>query len=109
MPGKQPPHQVCAWDVEVHSGLHLDPEGPSHREGCPRLFDGAREAVEDIAASLSRRHDGLAEHVQDDAIGDQIAPVNIGLDRPPDRRLLPDVLSQQVAAGDVGYAEPLRQ
>ena len=38
--------------------------------------------------------------------GDQVAAVEVGLDPQSERRLIPDVLAQQVAAGDVRDAEP---
>ena len=108
-PRQQPAHQFLARDVEVDRGLHLRAEGTRRREGRLGLLDGAREPVEDVPARLDRGDDGLAQHVHHDAIGNQVAAVEVGLDRPPERRLVLDVLSQQVTAGDVGDPEPFGQ
>jgi hypothetical protein len=78
----------------VDCGLHFDAECVCGGKGCLRLFDGARESVEDIAASFGCGYDRLAQHVHDHAIGDQIAVVNVGLDLLPERCLVHDVLAQ---------------
>ncbi len=106
-PGEQPAHELLACDVEVNRGLHFGTECTSRGEGRLGLLDGAREPVEDIAAGLGRGGHGLAQHVHHDVIGNQIALVNVGLGRLPERRPVLDMLSQQVAAGDMGNAEML--
>ena len=105
--GQQPADEFLAGHVEVHRGLHLGPEGLGHGKGRLGLVDGTREPVQDVAVGLGRGHDRLPQHVHDQAIRDQVAVIDVGLDLAPQRRLLPDVLAQQVAAGDVGQAEPL--
>ena len=99
--------QSLARDIEVYRGLHLNAECVSRGEGRLGLFDSARESVEDVAAGPGRGDDRFAQHVHHNAIGDQITVADIGLDRLPQRCLVPDVLTQQVATGDVRNAEPL--
>ncbi len=106
-PREQSAHEFLACHVEVDRGLHLDAECASRGEGCLGLLDGAREPVEDIAAVLGRGDDGLAQHIHHDAIRNQIAVVDVGLDRLPERRPVLDILSQQVTAGDMDNTEPL--
>ena len=106
-PGEQPADKLLACDVKVDRGLYLGAEGVSRGEGRLGLLDGAREPVEDVAAVLGRRNHGFAQHIPYEGIRNQIAAVNVGLDLLPERRLVLDVLSQQVATGDMGNAEPL--
>jgi hypothetical protein len=103
---QQPAHELLAGDVEVHRRLHLRPQRLGHGEGRLGLLDGPGEPVEDIAAGLGRGDDGLAEHVHNDAVRDQVAVVDVLLGFLPQRRLVPDVLTQQVTAGDMRDAEP---
>src|SRR6185437_9846775 len=109
LPGQQSADQLLPWNVEVDCGLHFDAKCVRGGKGRLRLFDGARESVEDIAARFGCGYDRFAQHVHDHAIGDQIAVVNVGLDLLPERCLVLDVLAQQVATGDVRDAESLRQ
>jgi hypothetical protein len=108
-PGQQPAHQLLARDVEVDRGLHLDAEGLSRGEGRLGLLDGTRESVQDVAPGRGRGDDGFAQHIHHDAVRNQIAVAHVRLDRLPERRLVLDVLSQQVATADMGNAEPLGQ
>ena len=86
--------------------LHLSPKALGHGKGGLRLLDGPREAIEDIATGPGGGDHRFAQHVHDRAIRDQIAVVDVRPDRLPERRMVPDVLAQQVAAGDVRDAEP---
>jgi hypothetical protein len=109
VPGEQPAHELLAGDVEVDRGLHLDAEGASGGEDRLGLRDGARETVEHIASVLGRGDGGFAQHVHHHGVRNQVARLDVGLDRPPEGGLIPDVLPQQVATGDMGNAEPLGQ
>jgi hypothetical protein len=91
----------------VDRGLHLGAECASRGEGRLGLLDGAREPVEDIAAGLGCGGHGFAQHIHHEAVRNQIAVVNVGLDLLTERRPVLDMLAQQVAAGDMGNAEPL--
>ena len=93
----------------MYRGLHLNAECVGCGEGRLGLFDGAREPVQDVAAGLGRGEDRFAQHVHHNAVGDQVAVVDKGLDGLPERCPFPDVLAQQVATGDVRNAEPCRQ
>ena len=72
-PREQPPDELVLGDVEVHRDLHADPEVLRHRVRGLGLLDRAREPVEDVAAGLVRRHHRLAQHVQHDGVGHQVA------------------------------------
>ena len=83
-PGEQPAHQFLARDVEVYRSLHLNAERVGRGERRLGLFDRARESIQDIAADLGRGDDRFAQHIHDNAVRDQVAVVDIGLDRLPE-------------------------
>jgi hypothetical protein len=85
----------------VDRGLKVGPTQPNYGIRCPRLFHGPRKAVKHTAASTGWRSMAMTR-----PSGDQVTAVEVGLNCPPEGRLLADMLTQQVSAGDVRDAEP---
>ena len=65
------------------------------------LFDGARHAVEDKALGVSVFLDMVAQHAESDVVGTEVATVDDFLRLQAQRGLVGDLVTEQVAGGDV--------
>jgi hypothetical protein len=69
----------------------------------------AREAVEQDARRGVRLGQALEKHLDRHRVGHEFAAVHVALGGDAERRLVAHGRPEQVAGGDVGQAQPLRQ
>ena len=80
------------------------PEGPVHQLGLRR---GAGKTVEDRAVLRLRAHQLVLDHVQNDAVGHQLAFIIVLLGVEAEWRAVLHCFPEQVAGRDLGQPQPL--
>jgi hypothetical protein len=105
--GHQAAHQLVFGHIEqqdIIEPLAALPECPVDQLG---LRGSAREPVEDGPLLRFRLRELRLDHVENDAVGDQLALVHVLLRFAAEGRLVPDGRAQEVAGRDLREAEPL--
>ena len=109
-PVTQPVEQGLPVDLQVEHRVQRTLELGEQGVECLRLRNGPWEAVEDEATMGVRLRQAMTDDIDHQAVGDQLAAVEIGLDLPPQRSAGLDRRPQDVAGGDlrnpVGRRQP---